>query len=190
MRENLGTYEISEAFIKKGRFYVRVHYGAKRPVIPRAVYVWLKHNQSFASVPVGYVIHHLDLDPLNDDPSNLALMQKFHHIAYHWKYKNIECNVVINEQVRTFYMPTRKPTVNFHKGRKKFRVQFYENNPNSTRNKRIHLFHDETGMPFLTKESAEKYSNKVWEEYQSLLSDSSNVVTVDDRQRSNICAST
>ena len=47
----------------------------------KAVYVWLFHNPAFIQIPKGYVIHHLDHNSLNDDISNLALMQKHQHLS-------------------------------------------------------------------------------------------------------------
>ena len=50
-----------------------------------AHYVWLKGNPSFLFIPPDYVIHHLDGDPLNNDITNLVIMQKHYHISYHAK---------------------------------------------------------------------------------------------------------
>ncbi|OPY83178.1 MAG: hypothetical protein A4E71_02933 [Smithella sp. PtaU1.Bin162] len=170
-KENLGQYEISEAFVKKGRLYVRVHYGDKRVVIPRAVYFWLKYNPCFVEVPQGYVIHHLDGDELNDDPSNLALMHKFHHTAYHWKHKRISTTVIIDNNLRTFYIPTQIPKAQPMNGGKRFRLQFYERNNNGSRNKKINVSVDDEGNPFFTKEDAEKHGLKIWEISKQIIAD-------------------
>lgn len=55
--------------------------------MPYAHYVWLLNNQQFKDIPPGYVIHHLDFDEENNDISNLALMKKQYHLAYHYKVK-------------------------------------------------------------------------------------------------------
>ena len=61
-----------------------------KKVIPKAHYVWLKGNPSFKTVPAGYVFHHLDCDPQNNDISNLVIMQKHHHRSYHLKNRTID----------------------------------------------------------------------------------------------------
>ena len=53
--------------------------------ISQSHYNWLIGNPSFVNVPQGYVIHHLNGDKLNDDVSNLALMNRTHHMAHHAK---------------------------------------------------------------------------------------------------------
>ena len=56
-----------------------------KKVMARSIYNWLLGNLQFEDLPPGYCVHHLDLDKLNDDVSNLALMKKPHHMAYHSK---------------------------------------------------------------------------------------------------------
>ncbi len=107
--------EIISKFIRKGRMYAVTEENGRRLTMPLANCVWLNGNPSFKSIPKGYVIHHLDLDPLNDDISNLALMYKFHHIAYHWKHKNVEvpidCNVALTKSEMGGEYPVMKPRV-------------------------------------------------------------------------------
>jgi hypothetical protein len=62
--------KIIATFFKPPRFYVKVSNGYSEKTMPRANFVWLKANPSFESIPKGYVVHHLDFDPTNDDPSN------------------------------------------------------------------------------------------------------------------------
>ena len=62
--------------------------------MPLANYNWLMTNPGFEHVPKGYVVHHLDHNEQNDDPSNLALMAKNLHTAYHWKHKNDDTSQV------------------------------------------------------------------------------------------------
>ena len=78
---------IGEKIFKKDRWYVRTVIDGKRATIPLANATWLESNPSFNGIPKGYVIHHLDHNQLNDDPSNLALVGKNLHRAYHLKYK-------------------------------------------------------------------------------------------------------
>lgn len=47
----------------------------------RAIVVWEKHHGR--SVPKGYVIHHRDRNPLNDDISNLEAMTRADHAREH-----------------------------------------------------------------------------------------------------------
>ena len=84
---------IREKFFKRGRWYVKLESPFNGfSIIPFANYVWLKGNPSFEQIPKGYVIHHLDSDEQNDDISNLVLMQKHHHTAYHFKQKPLNQN--------------------------------------------------------------------------------------------------
>ncbi len=82
--------EIVDKQIKKGRWQVTLSdRNGRRGKMAHYEYIWLKGNPSFRAIPPGYLIHHLDLDPLNDDVSNLALMFRHHHWAYHLKHKNV-----------------------------------------------------------------------------------------------------
>ena len=47
---------------------------------PRAVVVWESEN---GPVPHGKVVHHVDGDPLNDEPSNLAALTRAEHQRVH-----------------------------------------------------------------------------------------------------------
>jgi hypothetical protein len=44
-------------------------------------FVWSKHNNQ--EVPKGHVVHHKDLNPLNNNPKNLELMKKGSHNKFH-----------------------------------------------------------------------------------------------------------
>jgi hypothetical protein len=82
----LETGVVIETFFYKDRFYVRIQKPDETKfIMPRANYVWLKNNPSFVSIPVGYVVHHLDHNKTNDDISNIVIMFKHHHTAYHAK---------------------------------------------------------------------------------------------------------
>lgn len=48
------------------------------------------HN--LTEIPEGYVVHHIDLDKLNNDPSNLRLMTVSDHMKLHWELRRKENN--------------------------------------------------------------------------------------------------
>lgn len=53
---------------------------------------WIKNN--FYRIPDGFVIHHLDLNPMNNHPSNLFLIDRTTHIKLHTAIiKNIKKEV-------------------------------------------------------------------------------------------------
>ncbi|MGA2130666.1 MAG: HNH endonuclease [Candidatus Pacearchaeota archaeon] len=45
-------------------------------------HVWLMHN-NLKTIPKGYIIHHKDLNSMNDDISNLILMTDIDHKKLH-----------------------------------------------------------------------------------------------------------
>ena len=47
------------------------------------VAVWEKHN---GPVPAGYVVHHVDHDPLNNELSNLQIMSRAEHQVHHIRH--------------------------------------------------------------------------------------------------------
>ena len=56
----------------------------KRPTIkgiPLAHVVWCRENLPY--VPNGYVVHHMDWNPLNNNPDNLILMEDSMHRSWH-----------------------------------------------------------------------------------------------------------
>lgn len=65
----------------KARAFVKV----AEPAVwkERAIVVWEKHHGR--KVPSGFVVHHKDRNPLNDDPSNLEALSRADHIAEHRK---------------------------------------------------------------------------------------------------------
>lgn len=101
--------EVIETFFRNDRFQVRVkHEDGSVRTMPRYIYVWLKHNPSFIEIPHGYVVHHLDGDKTNDDPSNLVIMYKMHHIAHHFKQKTNQVPVKLVGGI-AHYFPRNKP---------------------------------------------------------------------------------
>jgi hypothetical protein len=96
---------LSKTF-RKDRWEVTLKNGSQRITMANANYIWLLYNPSFEEIPPGYLVHHLDHDPTNDDPSNLALMQRYHHIAYHMKQKKVETKIILKDLESPVYAPT------------------------------------------------------------------------------------
>lgn len=87
--EDIRQYEVTRKFLNENRWFVvfRMPFNGKKRM-PLSNYVWLVENPQFGDLPPGYCIHHLDHDKMNNDISNLALMKKSHHMAYHTKQNN------------------------------------------------------------------------------------------------------
>jgi len=45
--------------------------------------VWCNQPGNLSYVPKGFVIHHADLNPNNDNPDNLVIMRDRDHRIYH-----------------------------------------------------------------------------------------------------------
>lgn len=63
---------------------------SKNPIVRKTVkgslkshFVWCSQPENLSYVPKGFVIHHIDLNPLNDSPDNLFLMTDRDHRVYH-----------------------------------------------------------------------------------------------------------
>lgn len=84
--EDIKKHKVTNSYINQDRsfVYLDIPFNGKK-TIPRAHYNWLLGNPQFEDVPPGYCVHHLDLDELNDDISNLVIMKLNHHNAYHFK---------------------------------------------------------------------------------------------------------
>jgi hypothetical protein len=148
--------KVIETFLRDNRFYVRIENGeSKISTMPRANHVWLKFNPSFKEIPKGYSIHHLDGDQTNDDPSNLALMQKYHHTAYHWKQKTIETKVEIRDYFIDLPFLKKPPIV------KKRRNIFYLYASNNGEDHRIWRKSD--GASLLTRLEAIKLAEEIFQ---------------------------
>ena len=113
-----GEEEKIEKIFRKDRWYLRITNGEHSKTVLQANYVCLQGNPAFLDIPVGYVIHHLDGDKQNDDISNLVIMQKQHHVAYHWKHKIVEPELNLADWAvkvgRTFYIPLNQPKIYKH----------------------------------------------------------------------------
>ena len=58
---------------------------SNRKMLGRSVFsrvVWCRYNQIY-KVPFGYVIHHLDLNPENNNPTNLQILPDNMHKSFH-----------------------------------------------------------------------------------------------------------
>lgn len=143
---------LSKTFLK-GRWYLDIETKFGHRKIPQATYIWLQGNPAFLDIPKGYVIHHLDLDPLNDDISNLALMQRHHHTAYHWKHKTIQPEIRIDGGNRN-HRPidnVTKPKIFYRKDRNNFILTFTDKDAH----KRVWVS-SMYEKPFKTREDAQR----------------------------------
>jgi len=152
-------WEVIETFLRKDRWYVRVKRDGILTTMPRANYIWLRGNPSFQTVPYGYAVHHLDHDPLNDDISNLSIMYKFHHIAYHWKHKYIENKIILDSR---YGMPVKKPKIYYRKSRDSFQVAYQIFNEDGRKITKYITNDGQHGSILKTKEQAEKAISKTW----------------------------
>ena len=151
--------DIKDKFIRNNRWHVRVQNGEGQKTLPQANYVWLKGNPSFKEIPTAYVIHHLDYDPLNDDISNLALMAKYHHVAHHWKNKNVETEVKVDD-ANKIGVPHIKPKLYYNAPRKCWRIIYRmhdESGKSITR-----TVNNDNGSPILTEQHALRVAMRLW----------------------------
>jgi hypothetical protein len=151
-----------EKFLKKDRWYVRISSNGSSKTMPQANYIWLKGNPAFLDIPKDYLIHHLDEDRQNDDISNLAIMQKYHHIAYHWKHKIVKPELDLAEGFirvgRTRYAPIREPRI--YRLGDGFRVYLREKTfEGETKGIFINRWE---GKPIKTREMAEWVKSQIW----------------------------
>lgn len=158
----LQTLKIISKEIKKGRWELILgKEGGGRVKMPQANYVWLLGNASFKEVPAGYLVHHLDLDPLNDDISNLALMYRHHHTAYHFKHKNQIVQVKFTDQNGTAYaVPRTEPKIKTKNGGRSFYLDFWSRNGDGrSERKKIYSFE---GLAIPTEEKAKDLICHLW----------------------------
>lgn len=157
--------KIIEKFLRDDRFFVKLSSPWKgRTIWPEANYVWLLNNPSFEEIPKGYVIHHLDENEQNDDPTNLVLMQKYQHVAYHWKRKPLHPQVKIkfgsSRMKRTLYFPISEPRILKRKSGSYY--LFFRERLDGTR-KAVSIYSWD-GFAFKSKEMAEKAKKLIWPE--------------------------
>jgi hypothetical protein len=158
-------YDVIEQVFNEAenRWYVvldRAFHGAKK--WKRAIYAWLKHNPVFQFIPQGYAIHHLNQDSTDDDPSNLALMQKHQHLAYHLKNKIIRptTSVHFNGFLReSNWEVTREPKINYIARIKRYEVTFVVKEYGVKKRLRMTKYN---GSSFKTLEDAKDFVSRIW----------------------------
>ncbi len=108
-------------------------------------------------------------DETNDDPSNLAMMSKYLHTAYHIKHV-IHKKAILDLnghklplKNRIFFFPTRKPTVQPSCNKKRFNVVFRERGEDGLSGDPIKLSWYR-GKKIITKEEAQTVANSIWAE--------------------------
>ena len=113
-----------EKKIQQGRWQISLINGDKKIWVPNAHFVWLVGNPAFRGIPSDYVIHHLDGDKLNDDISNLALIQKNYHLSYH--AKNIPTTTPVKLiDLQNSSTPNKKPRAMKGKKSRSWKLLFY-----------------------------------------------------------------
>jgi hypothetical protein len=65
--------------------YRRDYYRANGDGVPHRG-IWARHFK--VKIPEGFIIHHKDLDPSNNEPHNLLCLSRQEHIRLHWMKKN------------------------------------------------------------------------------------------------------
>jgi len=155
--EDIRKHNVTNSFINNGRWLVYFDIAFNgRKTMRKAIYSWLMGNPQFENLPPGYCIHHLDFDETNDDISNLALMKKSHHAAYHLKHsKNHEddTRLKLREPIQLGRNPTI-PKVHPYRG-KYYKLRWQEMNALGERIDR-QLIGIENKKPFKTPREAER----------------------------------
>lgn len=154
--EDLEQWTIERKYIRKDRWFVQISLNGRTKTVPHANFLWLKYNPSFKAIPENYVIHHLDNDPLNDDLSNLALMARPHHSAYHLKRKIAVVPIYLDE---TMGFPINRPRIYYHKGRKRYYICYRIKTEEGIKTK--HITHIDK-RHFETREEAIKAVKEIW----------------------------
>ena len=159
---------VIKQYQNKGRIYVQVSMpDGSLKSLPRANHNWLRYNPIFEDVPQGYVVHHLDHDPLNDDPSNLVIMYKHHHIAHHFKQKTPTGEVKLRK-ILFPGVPNKKPRCYQDKRNGSFLVAFYAKGIGGSPGKHYKMYRDEDGNTFTSREHAEAFIDRFWNKIQEL----------------------
>lgn len=88
--------------------HLRIYLGGKTPLIHRLVY------QAFVGlIPKGYVVHHIDYNPINNLYTNLKVMTRAEHIRLH--HKGQKCSQITKQKIGK----ANKGKVAWNKGIKK-----------------------------------------------------------------------
>jgi len=161
--DNIKECKVANEYLISNRLmvYLVPSYLGKK-TMAKARYAWLMANLAFKFVPKGYEVHHLDCDPLNNDPTNLVLFQKYLHIAYHLKIKPTEVvPVELFDRSEEIYNPTKKPvitkTISEKKGSVLYNLRFYD----PSRGKTIKMS-KLGGIKFRTGKEAEDMADLIW----------------------------
>ncbi len=154
--EDVRNWKIIKKYVKRNRWFVQLSLNDRTTTIPHAVYIWLKYNPGFKTMPAGYSIHHLDHDSFNDDPSNLALMGRHQHVAHHTKQKSIDIPVYFDEMIG---LPLSQPKVYYRKDRDRHYICYKIKTEEGTKIKHIT---NVDGHHFETREEAEKAIKELW----------------------------
>jgi len=169
--DTVNDVDVLGQYYHKGRMMVRFKqsFNGRRTIL-KSNYVWLKNNPSFADIPRGYVIHHLDHDKTNDDPTNLVLMAKSHHTAYHWKqqYEQVKVPFLADSALSEhIFMPIKKPTIHFDKKGDCYCLYFREHTVDGSIRKYVSIH---KGQKLKTKAQAEKASQEIWDQANEIRS--------------------
>ncbi len=159
-------YEIVEKFLRNDRWYVKLDIPLNNLLIwKNAQFIWLQGNPAFQSIPKGYVIHHLDGNQLNDDISNLVLMHRYHHLAYHSKFQTIQTKISIdlNHSEDKFYNPYTEPKIYKPKNRKYYRIWFWERNEITGKSHKTTI-NSWKRQHIASLEMAEKIKSLIWKQ--------------------------
>jgi len=178
-KKSIKDYVVIEKILQQERWKVILDapFNGKK-TMPLAHYNWLMGNPSFSEIPKGYAIHHLDNDPLNDDISNLALIHKHHHTAYHLKYKNIETKIEYRRDIDildTIYQWDRIPKTFGYYKRKDTKTERWvlwwnarENGKSISRSLSSY-----EGKPFRREEDVTRARDEIIELYKQITKDKS-----------------
>ncbi len=162
----MGENKILEKKLARGRWYVKLENKVNnRNTVPNAWYVWLNGNPSFKEIPKGYAIHHLDHNELNDDISNLVLMNRHHHTAHHLKQKTIQPKLNLSYAAikNRDIIPSRKPTIWHINKNDQYSVCIHEKIDGGREMKRITK---RGNFKIKTKKDAEKIAADLWDEFK------------------------
>lgn len=95
-RSETGLEYDSLWFAKTGKNNYYWHKRKNKATVSLHKYVWEKHN---GPVPEGVVVHHKDHNPLNNDVSNLELMNVKEHSRYHIEKRIAEGSINVAESL-------------------------------------------------------------------------------------------
>jgi len=155
--DDVSEFTVVERILKKERWYVRIQRGTITRTIPNANYIWLLSNPSFKAIPFDYVVHHLDLDQLNDDPSNLVIMYKHHHVAHHIKMKRVIVPILVDSLCG---WPVYRPCA--IRSRDGWSIHYVVRDENGKHVKKRIYNRGKAGDWFKTKDEAEQFIPVKW----------------------------